>query len=50
MSPLSTVQTLHARWPGSQLRVVLGEGRADSTPDMQAAVMETLARIVGGAA
>lgn len=48
--PLSTAQTLHARWPGSQLRVVPGEGHADSTPGMQAAVMETLARIVGGVA
>ena len=48
--PLSTAQTLHALWPGSRLRVVPGEGHADSTPGMQAAVMETLARIVGGAA
>lgn len=46
--PLSTAQTLHAHWQGSQLRVVPCEGHADSTPGMQAAMVETLARIVGG--
>lgn len=47
--PLATAQRLHARWPGSQLRVVHGEGHADRTPGMQAAVMEALACIVTAA-
>lgn len=46
--PLSTAQTLHARWPGSQLLVVPGEGHLDSTPGMQATLIEVLAHIVGG--
>jgi len=48
--PLSTAQTLHARWPASQLRVIPGEGHVDSTPGMQAAVMEALTCIVQGTA
>lgn len=44
--PLATAQRLHSRWPGSRLRVVHGEGHVDSTPGMQAAVMEALAHIV----